>query len=249
MVEADDLTVEDHITMQAAVQKWVDASVSKTVNVPEDTEFDDFTKVYDLAYALGCKGCATYRPSDVRGSILTKAGESESQEATTLRTRNNPLRGWTYKIGWPNRGAALYLVINEDEEGFPYEVFIVSKDARDSEWTTSLTLMITANLRKGGDSSFIAEELSSIQSVYDGNWVEGKYYGSLPAYIGSILAKHLKGDPIESSAKPEEIKPSKLVETQTSTASGRVCPNCQAPALYKEEGCDKCMNCDYSKCD
>lgn len=247
MVEAEDLTVEEHITMQASIQKWVDASVSKTVNVPKEMEYDDFVKVYDLAYALGCKGCATYRPSDVRGSILTKASTGSPAVQTEIRERTNPLRGWTYKIRWPNRIAALYLVINEDTNGVPFEVFIISKDARDSEWTTALTLMITANLRKGGIVSFISDELTQIQSVYDGNWVEGKYFGSLPAYIGHILSSHLKGEPV--AVQTEQISPSTLIEKTTSGLSGMRCPKCSAPALIKEEGCEKCLNCDYSKCE
>lgn len=68
-----DLSIEDHVKMQAAVQKYTDASVSKTVNVPEETTYEDFKGVYQLAWDLGCKGCTTYRPSEVRGSILESA--------------------------------------------------------------------------------------------------------------------------------------------------------------------------------
>lgn len=70
-VTAQTITPEDHIVMQAAVQKYVDSSISKTTNCPEDISFEDFKNVYMLAYDMGCKGCTTYRPNDVTGSILT----------------------------------------------------------------------------------------------------------------------------------------------------------------------------------
>lgn len=69
-VSAKDLTVTDHLNIQAACQRWVDASVSKTINCPKGISFEDFKSVYETAYAIGCKGCTTYTPSDVRGSIL-----------------------------------------------------------------------------------------------------------------------------------------------------------------------------------
>jgi ribonucleoside-diphosphate reductase alpha chain len=75
-VTAQSLTPEAHINMQAAAQKWVDSSISKTVNVPEDISFDAFKDVYIMAWEMGCKGCTTYRPNDVTGSVLSIKEES-----------------------------------------------------------------------------------------------------------------------------------------------------------------------------
>lgn len=78
-ITADALTPEQHIRMQAAAQKWVDSSISKTINVPTDTKFEDFKAIYQLAYDLGLKGCTTYRYSpDKVGSVLTRASDLES---------------------------------------------------------------------------------------------------------------------------------------------------------------------------
>ena len=66
----DDLKPDDHLRMAAAVQPFVDSSISKTVNVPEMISFENFTHVYENAYALGLKGCTTFRPNDITGSIL-----------------------------------------------------------------------------------------------------------------------------------------------------------------------------------
>ena len=70
-VTAQDLPPSAHVAMQAAAQKWVDSGISKTVNCPEDISFEDFKGVYRMAYDAGCKGCTTYRPNDVTGSVLS----------------------------------------------------------------------------------------------------------------------------------------------------------------------------------
>jgi len=81
MVTASDISVSEHISMQAAAQQWVDSAVSKTVNCPEGISFDEFKHVYEEAYKLGCKGCTTYRPSKVRGAVLCSLDGACSDEA------------------------------------------------------------------------------------------------------------------------------------------------------------------------
>ena len=79
-VTAQTLSPSAHVRMQAAAQRWIDSSISKTVNVPEDINFDDFKNVYMEAYDTGCKGCTTYRPNDVTGSVLTATEEGQVEE-------------------------------------------------------------------------------------------------------------------------------------------------------------------------
>ena len=91
-VTAQTLTPSDHIRMQAAAQKWVDSSISKTVNCPEDISFDDFKAVYMEAWKTGCKGCTTYRPNDVTGSVLsvvTQEREEDTSGACELKYDEN----------------------------------------------------------------------------------------------------------------------------------------------------------------
>ncbi len=260
-VTMSDLTVHDHILIQSRVQEWVDASVSKTINLPESTTYEEFVAVYDMAYTAGCKGCTTYRPSEVRGSILTdgsvvaKASTNASNDATTLnsafalRQRPKVLDGRTYKIKWPRRESALYLTINS-QDGVPFEAFITSKDGSNAEWTTALTLMITAIFRKGGDFSFIPYELKQIQSVQDGAWVDRRYFGSLPAYIGHIIEQHLNGGSVPHETQGESEQPEMLpiVPTTIPKVLGKSCPHCSSPTLIKAEGCDKCTTCGFSHC-
>src|SRR5262250_2524389 len=82
-IDAQGLTPEDHVVMQAAVQKHVDSSISKTINVPAEIPFERFKDVYLQAYALGCKGCTTYRPNEVTGAVL--AAKPEAQPAVVGR--------------------------------------------------------------------------------------------------------------------------------------------------------------------
>lgn len=79
-VTAQTLSPSAHVRMQAAAQRWVDSSISKTINVPEDINFDDFKRVYMEAYDLGCKGCTTYRPNEVTGSVLKATEEGQVEE-------------------------------------------------------------------------------------------------------------------------------------------------------------------------
>jgi hypothetical protein len=115
-VNAQTLAPLDHVRMQAAAQKWVDSSIiSKTINCPEDISFDDFKEVYMAAWDQGCKGCTTYRPNDVTGSVLTVSEEAEitpSEAPAQMQggevvylseplDRPAALEGQTYKLKWP----------------------------------------------------------------------------------------------------------------------------------------------------
>jgi ribonucleoside-diphosphate reductase alpha chain len=253
MVTTEDLTIHDHLLIQSRVQRWVDASISKTINISAETPYDEFVQVYEMAYNSGCKGCTTYRPSAVRGSILQDADATEEKKASeiVLRQRAEVLNGRTYKIKWPNRNASLYLTINSDETGKPFEVFITSKDGTYSEWTTAVALLITAIFRQGGDIAFVPKELKQIQSMRDGAWINKRYVGSLPAYIGQLIEQHLQGnsnveeDTIEEA--PETLVTAELIN-QKPTGGGDICPACNAPALFYMEGCNKCTNCGHSEC-
>lgn len=278
-VATADLTVHEHIAVQSRVQKWVDAAVSKTINVPKEMPYEEFVQVYELAYNAGCKGCTTYRPSDVRGSVLedptlTKGKASESNAAgmdsVQLRERPEILHGTTYKIKWPGRDSSIYLTINVDDEGRPFELLIVSKDQTHSEWTTALSLMITAIFRKGGDIDFVAEQLMAIQSLNNGAFLKSRYFGSLPAYIGYLIQGHLEAlgetfstdrpeveftlDPFSTPVTkfvvdtPPTLMANAIKPTEYPVMKGTTCPACKAPAVIRVEGCKKCTNCSWSEC-
>jgi ribonucleoside-diphosphate reductase alpha chain len=251
-VTAQDLSIEEHVSVQAVVQRWVDASVSKTVNCPKDMTYEEFSRVYELAYTLGCKGCTTYRPSDVRGSILSVPAEDRGSQ-DTLRDGNakrpERLYGTTYQIKWPRREAALYLTINEDESGYVREILCASKDTSSFEWVTALTLMITAIFKKGGDVSFVASELKQVRSVEDATWVNNKFYGSLVAYIGEVLERHFNGNGhLNGGTTEADTSKQPMIAQAIGMQAGETCPACKAPAVIRSEGCKKCTVCGWSKC-
>ena len=246
-VSAQTLTPADHLAMQSVAQHTIDSSISKTINCPEDISFEDFADVYARAFDLGCKGCTTYRPNAVTGSILSvDKPEGAATNPTTpkmpaLIARPEALLGSTYKIKWPESEHAIYVTINDIEEGGkrrPFEIFINSKNMEHYAWTLALTRMISAVFRRGGDVSFVAEELKAVFDPRGGAWLGGRYVPSLLAAIGDVIQRHLDSD----AAGPE------LIQTPIAQTKPRGCPKCGAAALIRAEGCDKCLECGYSKC-
>ncbi|MEQ9675276.1 MAG: adenosylcobalamin-dependent ribonucleoside-diphosphate reductase, partial [Roseovarius indicus] len=170
-VNAQMLAPEDHVRMQAAAQKWVDSSISKTINVPEDISFEAFKNVYMQAYETGCKGCTTYRPNEVTGSVLSVSEKADKvpgetpandgglpQEGGDVVYMSEPLDrpaeldGATYKLKWPDSNHAIYVTVNDvvlNGHRRPFEVFINSKNMEHFAWTVALTRMISAVFRRG----------------------------------------------------------------------------------------------------
>ncbi len=249
MVKSADLSVFEHVRIQAACQEWVDASVSKTINCPESLSLEKFNEVYRLAYDLGCKGCTTYRPSDIRGSVLESAGVQSKLTDDSLHSiqelpkRPTELSGITYKVRWPSHNSALYVTIN-DQDGRPFEMFISSRSGKSAEWMTALTLMITALMRTLDNVDFISDELQQVVSANDSGWIEGKYYGSLVARIGHVLHEHLERG--RDGRNESSLSAPNVIELPVVTKES--CPNCEAPSLVHKEGCVTCSQCGYSNC-
>ncbi len=249
MTTHETLTVGEHIGMQAVCQEHIDASVSKTINCSQDLPFEEFKAMYKLAFELGCKGCTTYRYSEVRGSILSAPGEKAKPEAPLVRPE--VLSGYTYKVKWPSVNENYYITVN-DINDVPFEVFIQSTSSKYSDWTTALGLMISAIMRKGGDISFIPEELAKVRSADDSGYVDGKHYGSLVALIGHTIGKHLtNGDSSSVDESASEVPSNPKVQIHLTASVGNpgvTCPQCNQATLISQEGCDKCLNCSYSNC-
>jgi ribonucleoside-diphosphate reductase alpha chain len=237
--------------MQAAAQATVDSSISKTVNCPEDIAFEAFADVYVEGWRMGCKGLTTYRPNAVTGSVLSVEPTPEPEAAATsgpvLSPRPDALAGATYKVKWPDSPHAVYVTINDVEAGDdrrPFEIFVNSKNMEHYAWTLGLTRMISAVFRRGGDVSFVAEELKAVFDPRGGAWVNGRYVPSLLAAIGGIIERHLARD---AKAAP----PACVHESAASPAPPKAracCSRCGAPGLVRKEGCDTCFECGYSKC-
>ncbi len=269
-VDAQMLQPNDHLVMQATVQEYIDSSISKTINCPEDISFETFKEVYKSAYDLGCKGCTTYRPNDVTGSVLylDENEKKDVREGTTKRKngkqngvidstltpieRPERLDGKTYKIKWPESDHAIYITMNDiiqDGERRPFEIFINSKNMEHFAWTVALTRMISAVFRRGGDVSFVVEELKAVFDPRGGAWMERRYIPSLLAAIGEVIEKHMIeiGFLLDKGAVSENFKGGKNI-LNFDNQREKSCPRCGSVGILHQEGCDVCTACGYSKC-
>ncbi|MBL4907309.1 MAG: adenosylcobalamin-dependent ribonucleoside-diphosphate reductase [Sneathiella sp.] len=281
-VDAQILTPMDHVRMQATVQDFIDSSISKTINCPEDISFEKFKDIYFKAYDQGCKGCTTYRPNDITGAVLetTKPADKtddqtnlpfedpmprpkDSFEAggivymTRPLDRPGTLPGQTYKLKWPESNHAMYITVNDviqDGRRRPFEIFINSKNVEHFAWTVALTRMISAVFRRGGDISFVVEELKAVFDPRGGAWMQGRYVPSLLAAIGDVVETHL----IQIGFLPDpsvKVSDREAKRQTVSSAAGpnimglhRQCPECGEASLIRSEGCDTCGSCGFSKC-
>jgi len=300
-VDAQTLEPSAHVVMQAAVQRFVDSSVSKTINLPEDISFEAFRDVYLQAYELGCKGCTTYRPNPVTGAVLEVRGEvsetappraqatvsagvpAEEEEVpeapppplrsdaeasvehddaggivymTQPLARPEALPGRTYKLRWPESDHAIYITLNDVVQNGrlrPFEIFINSKNMEHYAWTLALTRMISAVFRRGGDVSFVVEELKAVFDPRGGAWLGGRYVPSLLAAIGDVIERHMIDIgflPSDEARGQAEAKRAVAGEPEplSSHRAVRQCPKCGGASLIHQEGCDLCLACGYSRC-
>ena len=273
-VNAQTLAPLDHVKMQAAAQKWVDSSISKTINCPEDISFDEFKDVYLQAYETGCKGCTTYRPNEVTGSVLTvseeKKADVSARHIATLHgegsqvppadvvyiseplDRPQALEGNTYKLKWPGSEHAIYITINDvvvNGHRRPFEVFINSKNMEHYAWTVALTRMISAVFRRGGDVSFVVEELKAVFDPRGGAWMQGKYIPSILAAIGGVIERHLIAIGfIPGEGMGLKTDPHAEAMAVRERPRGPSCPACGSFDMRMVEGCMTCMECGHSKC-
>ena len=301
-VTAQELSPADHVAVQAAAQKYIDSSISKTINCPPGISFADFKEVYRTAYQEGCKGCTTYRPNAVTGAVLAvdndvvqaapapsvvnlprsvetlppvasrgsnigfpvaatalayRPQERSDTSGVVYMTkpldRPGDLPGHTYKVRWPDLDHAFYITINDLEEAGrrrPFEIFINSKNMEHFAWTVALTRMISAVFRRGGDVSFVVEELKSVFDPRGGQWMGGRYVPSLLAAIGEVIEQHLIAIGFMTKLGPDQSDAQRAAAAEAGAegAPVRICPRCSAAGFVKLEGCDTCLSCGYSKC-
>jgi ribonucleoside-diphosphate reductase alpha chain len=262
-VDAQTLDPDAHLETQAAVQDYVDSSISKTINLPEGIAFGAFKDVYHRAYELGCKGCTTYRPNPVTGAVLAAPPAAEAAETRPARSagvvymtdpleRPESLQGRTYKLVWPDSDHAIYITVNDIAEGSrrrPFEVFINSKNMEHYAWTVALTRMISAVFRRGGDVSFVVEELKAVFDPRGGQWMDGRYVPSLLAAIGEVIERHMVAIGFLPAVE-DDARGGRAIGMRRAVGAElvRQCPKCGAAGLTHQEGCDVCISCGYSRC-
>ncbi len=266
-VTASDISPEMHVRMQAAFQESVDAAISKTINFPNSATEDDVERAYMLAWELGCKGITVYRAGSREAEVLT-AGQEQTEEevedepasADMLVERNRPsvIRGITERVRTGHGN--MYVTINYDENEEPFEVFIAVGKAGgcDSAQLEGISRLATLALRAGIDPAQVIKHLQGITCCPA--WDGGTLVRSAPDGLALVLSRHLKQDTDTPPAEPEAsaIQPGMLMPQagkQSNGANGHVstngsrCPECSVGTLIYQEGCKRCPECGYNKCD
>ncbi|MBP1932808.1 ribonucleoside-diphosphate reductase alpha chain [Ammoniphilus resinae] len=273
-VTAQDLSAEDHVRVQAAIQKWVDSSISKTANAPNDFTVEDTKNLYELAFELGCKGVTIYRdgsrdvqvlstekkdkPEEKKQSAATQA-VIEPEKEKEYQRRPQILHGATYKMNTPLGKA--YITIN-DVNNAPFEVIVNVGKAGSDVFAMSEALGRVAtlflrfgDLPDGNKARLLIKHLKGIGGTgavgFGPNRVE-----SVADAMAKAMELHLDGPDVngliaatEAAALPE----AKAVEHDFhddgfDLGTKDICPSCGTASLINTEGCKSCTNCGYSRC-
>ncbi len=263
-----------HVRMQSAFQKFTDNAVSKTVNFPSDATKADVAEVYNLAHELGCKGVTIYRDGSKNGQVLTvgsggKAstetadpGVAAAAETGLLRPRPRPIRltGVTTEVA--TGCGHLYVTINEDESGRPFELFTTMGKAGGCEasQTEATSRLISQGLRSGLDPAAIVKQLIGIRCNKPYGMGPNKVLSCSDA-IAKVLNQYIEqkessahsglGPVAEGAGQAKSVSLSSPRATSGGNGSAKTtfpCPDCGCE-LEIAEGCEKCHFCGYSKCD
>jgi ribonucleoside-diphosphate reductase alpha chain len=245
-VTALDLSPEEHVRVQAAIQRWVDSSISKTCNVPGEYTVDQTRELYELMYELGCKGGTVYRDGSRDEQVLSLAEQNKVEvEDRNIKPRPRQMVGTTYRIATPLGKA--YVTVNRTGAGEPFEVFVnlgkagsdLSADAEAIGRLISLTLRLPSPLDSEERLDQVVQELSGI----GGSRAVGfgaERVRSLPDGIAHALQQDLAGSVDESGGDQPSLF--------AALPGADLCPVCGHASFVHEEGCQKCYSCGHSEC-
>ena len=245
-VTADQLSVEEHVAIQAAAQKYIDSSISKTVNAPNSHTVEDVDKLYMLCYDSGLKGISYFRDGCNRGVVLSRpVEEKETVESNVTHTASPYMRPETV-FGVTQRKRTkhghAFITVNFAEDNGPIEAFVqVGRASSDiSEWAEGYGRLISLALRYGIAKEVIAEQLTGVGG-----------YSKMQPSLSTAIAEALKGAsmggvPSESSLR--EVPEATQVLAPSTGFTPEICTQCGSASFVREEGCMKCQICGNSKC-
>tara|TARA_B100000686_G_scaffold24926_2_gene23892 strand:+ start:59948 stop:62320 length:2373 start_codon:yes stop_codon:yes gene_type:complete len=274
-VTSSDISPEMHVRMQAVFQESVDSAISKTINFPNSASDDDVRSAYLLAWELSCKGITVYRAGSRDAEVLTAGKEKDSSEENNVESTDNTnlksemlterqrpkvLSGVTERVRTAHGN--LFVTINYNEEGKPFEVFasLGKAGSTESAQLEAITRLTTMSLRAGVEPSQIIQHLQGITD--EPIWDKGSLVRSTPDAVAQVLSRHLLknnsidvntssdveqlglfvGDSTEEVIKESESSEEVLVKKLA-------CPDCSIGVLVHQEGCLRCADCGYNKCE
>ena len=242
------------VKMQGIVQKYIDSSISSTVNLAEETTVDTVADIYMTAYKADLKGITVYREGSREGILITddKSSENEGQnsetaEMKTARNRPSITEGKTRRMRTGD--GTLYVTVNEDENGL-CEVFTAIGKAGGTvaAQTEAISRLISLALRSGIDPNSIINQLKGISGP-NPTWEDGQLILSTPDAIGRALETFVNGD----SPSQEKKSQFEIAEEKSSRGKagqyGQDCNECDGSGIVNEGGCLVCKDCGWSKCE
>ena len=263
VVTAHNIDPYFRVKMQGSIQKYIDSSISSTVNLANDITVETIADIYMTAYKSGLKGITVYREGSREGILITNDTKEEKKSEETLkastedaektpRSRPNQTKGVTRRIRTGE--GTLYITINEDENGL-CEVFttIGKAGGNAAAQSEAISRLISLSLRSGLDPKAIVRQLKGISGP-NPTWEDGRLILSTPDAIGKALDDYLLEKNEEYSGEEEKKNSDSpritlAHENQQYTPEGMICSECQNYSVYNEGGCLTCKECGWSKCD
>jgi hypothetical protein len=224
-------------------------------------------------YRVETDSQAEERVAKIPAPVVETSNDGKVVRMHEKLERPEMLRGSTYKVKTPVSDHAMYVTINdlilnpdtEFEARRPFEIFINSKNLDHYQWIVALTRIMSAVFRKGGDMTFIVDELKAVFDPRGGYWQPGgKFMPSIIAELGHIVEKHLQFIGLLPAATLDEHQ-QKLVDskrqefeqqrkqqdafsTSEFPAGAQLCGKCSVTSVVMMDGCMTCLNCGESKC-
>jgi ribonucleoside-diphosphate reductase alpha chain len=261
-----DILPEWHVRMQGAVQRHTDNAVSKTINFPSEATVEDLANAYMQAYQEGCKGITVYRDGSKAGQVLSTgrtdieaspfdvmlAEPSEAAGIPAPRERPRTIQGVTERVRTGHGN--MYVTINFDEKGGPFEVFgnLGKAGSCDGAQLEAISRLVSLALRSGIEPGNVVDQLRGITCCPA--WDSGTLVRSSPDAVALALERHLSGTagvpalPAQGGVQMHLVGHAKTNGNGHGHQPARKCPDCNAPVIY-QEGCLMCVSCGWNKCE
>lgn len=264
-VVSADINAHEHVQMQAAMQRFVDNSISKTCNFPAEATEQDVADAYQQAWELGCKGLTVYVTGSRQKVVLETKETAQGKRSDDLdqltiwnedkKPRPTRLKGATYQIDTPLGKAFITINENGGGEGQPFEVFITtakagSETAAISEAIgrmASYILRIASTVTPRQRMAEMVRQLSGIGGGRPLGFGPNRVL-SLPDGVAQAMAQYLGDTPEAREFRWELEENSEPKQSPLPMTIGDLCPECGVGSLVNEEGCRKCYSCGYSEC-
>lgn len=269
-VSAMDLNPEEHVRVQAAIQRWVDSAISKTCNCPSDYTVEQTRELYELMYKLGCKGGTIYRDQSRDEQVLNLKLDEPKKESTAVpapavqvehkpevKVRPRPYKRYGVTVSKNTPGGTAHITMNDDAEGTPFEVFVdIGKGGSDIKAMAealgrlaSLVLRLSSPLSPKERVNEIVNQLNGIGGPRSLGFGKQRVR-SLPDAMAQALEEQYLGvaDSGEHESPIKAGLPPSHEAAEGKQVAADMCPSCGNVSFVAIEGCQTCYSCGYSEC-